>query len=117
MLVTALEDRPEVPLMEVVTERLVHEERKMLSGRSDGNAKAMTNKTKWSNKPKGRCHYCHQIGHYRCGSLYFLNCRSLERSNVAKDVWHKRFGHLGIGNLRRLAADGLVDGFNFEKSK
>ena len=53
----------------------------------------------------------------RCGSLYFLNCQSLEKSNVAEDVWHKRFGHLSIGSLRQLAADGLVDGFNFDKSK
>ena len=50
----------------------------------------------------------------RCGSLYFLNCQSLEKSNVAEDVWHKRFGHLSIGSLRQLAADG---GFNFDKSK
>ena len=52
VLVTALEASPEVPKMEVVTERLLHEEKKLWSGRSDGNAKAMTTKAKWSNKPK-----------------------------------------------------------------
>ena len=64
MLVTALELNPEVPKMEVVTERLLHEERK-LKDRADANsspdkAKVMDRKL----KGKGlRCHYCHKPGH------------------------------------------------------
>ncbi len=73
VLVTALEASPEVPLMEVVTERLVHEEKKMLSGRSDGDAKAMTTKAKW---PKGRCYYCHDFGHYQRDCLKFEKHKS-----------------------------------------
>lgn len=44
VLVTAVEASPEVPKMEVATERLLHEERKLSSGRSDGDAKAMSMK-------------------------------------------------------------------------
>ena len=56
----------------------------------------------------------------RCGSLHFLNCRSREQASVAvtkEDVWHGRYGHLCGQNLRKLAVDGLVDGFDFDGSK
>ena len=56
----------------------------------------------------------------RCGCLYFLDCRSLEQASIAElkeDVWHRRFGHLSVGSLKQLAADGLVDGFDFDRSK
>lgn len=59
----------------------------------------------------------------RVGSLYYLDCKSRkEQANPAKEetkenIWHRRFGHLGIQNLLRLARDRLVDGFDFDMSK
>ena len=60
----------------------------------------------------------------KVGSLYLLdhipNC---ERANVAKqpetkeDVWHKRYGHLGVSSLQKLANKNLVDGFEFNLSQ
>ena len=40
-----------------------------------------------------------------------------EQSNSKEDLWHKRFGHLGVGSLQRLARERLVDGFDFDASK
>ena len=56
----------------------------------------------------------------RCGSLYFLDCLSSERMNVANvsvDVWHRRYGHLNARSLRQLSVDGLVDGFDSDISR
>ena len=56
----------------------------------------------------------------RCGSLYFLDCQACEQANVAgsrEDLWHRRYGHLGSDGLRRLAAERLVDGFDFDSQK
>ena len=66
VLVTALEASPEVPKMEVVTERLLHEERKLISrtGAGAGDEKAMTAKDKCPRK-KGPCHHCGKLGHYK----------------------------------------------------
>ncbi len=58
---------------------------------------------------------------FKTGSLYYLNCEPLSdnpqvnaATNPAKEnLWHRRFGHLGEGNLRTLAKDGLVNGFNY----
>ena len=65
ILVTALEANPEVPKMELVTERLLHEERKTKergggTGEScDGAAMVVK-----SQKRRGlRCHNCHRLGH------------------------------------------------------
>jgi transposase InsO family protein len=33
------------------------------------------------------------------------------------NIWHRRYGHIGIQNLKRLANDKLVNGFNFDVSK
>ncbi len=56
----------------------------------------------------------------KIGSLYQLNfkpnheCANLvEKSETNEDIWHKRFGHLGIGGLQQLARENLVDGFSF----
>ena len=78
MLVTALEANPEVPKMETVTERLLHEERKMRDREDTGPAKlkAMTAK---SQKRKFTCHYCGKPGHFR------RNCRKLAADNEKKD--------------------------------
>ena len=60
----------------------------------------------------------------RAGSLYYLNCLSSrnEQATVAdqetkESIWHRRFGHLGIQNLQRLAREKLVDGFDFDVSE
>ena len=66
VLVTALEASPEVPKMDVVTERLLHEERKMLSredGSNPGDEKAMVSRSKNFRK-KGR-YQCGKYGHYK----------------------------------------------------
>lgn len=60
----------------------------------------------------------------RVGGLYQLECKPnheragfVEQSESKEDVWHKRFGHLGVGSLQSLAREGLVDGFDFDASK
>ena len=30
-----------------------------------------------------------------------------------EDIWHRRYGHLGVQNLRKLAKEELVDGFDY----
>ena len=59
----------------------------------------------------------------KAGSLYLLDHKpNRERANVAKqpetkeDVWHKRYGHLGVRSLQKLANKNLVDGFDFNWS-
>ena len=60
MLVTALETSTEVPPMEIVVERLLHEEKK-LQEKTSGQEKAMASKQK-----KGpRCFECNEFGHFR----------------------------------------------------
>ena len=56
----------------------------------------------------------------KVSSLYFLNCQSCEQASVAvtkEDFWHSRYLHLCTQSLRKLAVDGLVDGFDFDGSK
>ena len=56
----------------------------------------------------------------KCGSLYFLECESRDQANTAltkEDVWHRRYGHLGVQGLKQLAVDGLVNGFDYDSSK
>ena len=68
VLVTVLEASPEVPKMEVVTERLLHEERKLIGrvGAGAGDEKAMTARGKRPGpKKKGPCHHCGKMGHYK----------------------------------------------------
>ena len=61
----------------------------------------------------------------RVGDLYYLNCRTdHQQFNTAEskswetkeDIWHRRFGHLGVRNLQKLAKHKLVDGFNYDSS-
>ena len=69
MLVTALESSAEVPKMEVVTERLLHAERKMTERDGDRNDRAL-----FSKRGKGpQCYYCGQFGHIR------KNCLKLQK--------------------------------------
>ena len=57
----------------------------------------------------------------KVGSLYQLDHKpNYECANVAEkpdtkeDIWHKRYGHLGISNLQTLARKNLVSGFDFD---
>ena len=70
MLVTALEANAEVPKMELVTERLLHEERKLKDREEAGRSeKAMTANHKY--KKKGpKCYNCGKFGHIK------RNCRA-----------------------------------------
>ena len=60
----------------------------------------------------------------KIGSLYQLDHKvNTEQANFAEkpdtkeDIWHKRFGHLGIGSLQKLVKQKLVDGFDFDSSR
>jgi len=60
----------------------------------------------------------------RVGSLYCLDCQSkpcttrrVNAAEVKENVWHRRFGHLGVRNLQKLAKDKLADGFDYDLSK
>ena len=62
----------------------------------------------------------------RVGNLYYLNCARAHKANATSEdpnqeskevIWHKRYGHLGVQNLQKLAKDNLVDGYDYDKSK
>ena len=63
----------------------------------------------------------------KSGNLYHLNCASQKAVPAAmkyassedtkEHVWHRRYGHLGVNNLERLARDQLVDGFYYDTLK
>ena len=66
MLVTSFEANVDVPKLEVVTERILHQERKLKdrSGASFGTESAMTS---WKTfRPRSiKCHYCGRLGHIK----------------------------------------------------
>ena len=56
----------------------------------------------------------------KIGSLLQLNHKPnheqasfAEKAVTKEDIWHKHFGHLGIGSLQKLAREELADGFDF----
>ncbi|KAK4325723.1 hypothetical protein Pmani_003666 [Petrolisthes manimaculis] len=56
------------------------------------------------------------------GNLYHLKCTMyVHKANAAckldENIWHRRYGHLGIDNLKILVRDDLVDGLNFDVNK
>ena len=62
----------------------------------------------------------------RVGDLYYLSCRpGSQKSHTAvdkgpekrEDVWHRRYGHLGMRNLQKLANQELVNGFDYDVAK
>ena len=59
----------------------------------------------------------------RVGSLYYLDYEKLlQQANTAEiqsmeNVWHRRFGHLGIESLHQLVRDEMVDGLDVDLSK
>ncbi len=78
-LVTALEANEDVPKIEVVTERLLHSERKQKDRTSvDFSEKAMAAKFKGRSL---KCHYCKKVGHFQ------RNC--LERAKDEKKADQK----------------------------
>ena len=62
----------------------------------------------------------------KVGSLYYLDYQKISRGqqiNAAETkpeskecVWHRRFGHLGVRNLQKLARDNMVNSFDFDAS-
>lgn len=62
----------------------------------------------------------------KVGSLYYLDCQEIvggQRLNTAEmkpeskeSVWHRRFGHLGVRSLQKLARDNMIDSFDFDAS-
>ena len=72
VLVTALEANPVIPILAVVTERLLHEESKLKSqsAQPSGNPEgALTS----SYRRRLKCNYCHKPGHFK------RNCPELTR--------------------------------------
>ena len=60
----------------------------------------------------------------KIGSLYQLNHKTnheqasfVEKAVTKEDIWHKRFGHLGIGRIQKLAPEELADGFDFDVTR
>ena len=62
----------------------------------------------------------------RVGSLYYLDHQTSSHQVHAvtngsqekkEDVWHRRYDHLGVRNLRKLAKDNLVNDFDYDTSK
>ena len=47
----------------------------------------------------------------------YLNAAEVEGHKQKKYTWHRRFGHLGVGSLQKLADQKLVKGFNYDSSK
>ncbi|KAK3894704.1 hypothetical protein Pcinc_001550 [Petrolisthes cinctipes] len=141
MLVTALEANFEIPKMEFVTEKILHEERKSLVKDNDSisvkQEKAFYGK---ESRKTIKCHHCGKEGHIKrnCWALKNQQTKqgagsSGEKSNSAEskqegddanaackldeNIWHRRYGHLGIDNLKILVRDDLVDGLNFDVNK
>ncbi len=85
MLVTAFKACEDVPKMEVITERLLHEERKLRerdAEKPSSDAKALTGKQ--ISKGKGpKCYYCGRFGHIK------RNCRDFNDFVQSKDVYRE----------------------------
>ena len=79
VLVTALKASEDVPKMKVVTERLLHEERKLKerAGTSASAEKAMNSRQRTKKKVLC-CHHCGKLGHIK------RNCRELNGENSSQ---------------------------------
>ena len=59
--------------------------------------------------------------------MYYLNCIDEQGTTHAaticsngdtkEEIWHRRFGHLGMKNLPKLATDQLVNGLDYDVTK
>ena len=90
MLVTALEASPEVPKLETVTARLLHEEAKQRDKESSTiEVKAMTSKNQTSRKgPK--CHHCGRFGHIKRECRMLLESPGKNQNNRTTSYSNKR---------------------------
>lgn len=80
VLVTALEAHSDVPKLEIVTERLLHEEQKMkLKSDSENsvNKVLMAKNNKFKKGPK--CHHCGKMGHIKKFCRLLLNKNNIEK--------------------------------------
>lgn len=88
MLVTALEANADVPEMAVVTERLLHEERKIEERRGASKNKELGLLMKKKDKKGPKCHHCGKLGHIKRNCWKFIaeskNSQSKEMSNNSK---------------------------------
>ncbi|KAL2092442.1 hypothetical protein ACEWY4_012240 [Coilia grayii] len=60
-------------------------------------------------------------------NLYYVHCQEHEKANSAaaesvhkkskETIWHQRFGHLGVQNLKMLAKKQLVEGLDYDVLK
>ena len=88
VLVTALEASSDVPKMDIVIERLLHQERKLNDrSRSSVDAEKAMSVEKSRQGPKkriGPCHYCGRMGHFRrdCWELSKLKDKKSEKHNA-----------------------------------
>jgi hypothetical protein len=61
----------------------------------------------------------------RVGELYWLNCRDKQQSarvtqesdSSREQLWHRRYGHLGTQNMKRLVQEDMVTGLNCKMTK
>ena len=60
----------------------------------------------------------------KIGNLYYLLydasghvAHTSSLSVTKEDIWHQRYGHLGIQNLKILSSKILVEGFDFDTTK
>ena len=81
-LVTALEANADMPKMEVVTERLLHEERKNMDSGTPryDNEKVMTVRRKFNGGPK--CYHCQKLGHIKRNCPALMETEESDETNT-----------------------------------
>lgn len=88
VLVTALEASPDVPTLDVVTERLLHQERKLNERVGAADEKALSVKGK-SFKKKVTCFHCGKLGHHKRYCWKLAAEKRAEPQKENKDGKHK----------------------------
>ena len=90
VLVTALEANEDIPKLEVVTERILHQERKFQdrSEASSTKESAMTSRGSFRGKPKVKCYHCGRTGHIwkNCSDLKAEKESCKEKSKASQKV-------------------------------
>ena len=92
VLVTALEANADVPKMEVVTERLLHEERKNVDSGTPryDNEKVVTVRRKFNGGPK--CYHCQKLGHIKHNCPAPMDMKPEWRQKKVMKPTHKAHG-------------------------